>query len=187
MEYIFLYSSPLSKIKQLKGIIMKVLGLDSATKKTGWCFNEDGKIISYGLIKADDKEKNTDIRIEQIYKQIKEKVLEFKPDYIVFENTPSNNNPQLARSLSRLHGCIMSLGYDYDIGFRDYMPSEWRKLAGTYDGKREHMKREYQKQKAVEICNERYGTNFVYDKNDNKTEDDIAEAILISESFYKLK
>jgi Holliday junction resolvasome RuvABC endonuclease subunit len=167
--------------------IIKVIGLDSATKKTGYGCNEDGKLISYGLIKADAKEENIDTRIEQIYKQIKQLVLEFKPDYIIFENTPSHNNPQLGRQLSRLHGCIMSLCYDYNIGFRDYMPSQWRKVAGTYDGKREHMKREYQKQQSVDICNQKYGTNFVYNKNDNKTDDDIAEAILIADSFYKLK
>jgi Holliday junction resolvasome RuvABC endonuclease subunit len=171
----------------LKGCeVIKVLGLDSATKKTGYACTEDSKLISYGLIKADNKEKNTDIRIEQIYKQLKEIVLIFKPDYICFENTPSFNNPQLARDLSRLHGCIMSICYDYDVGFRDYMPSQWRKMIGTYDGKREHMKREYQKQMAVEICNKKYGTNFIYNKNDDKTDDDIAEAILIAESFYKL-
>jgi Holliday junction resolvasome RuvABC endonuclease subunit len=167
-------------------IFIKVLGLDSASKKTGYCCNQDGKLISYGLIKADDKENNTDIRIEQIYNQIKQIVLDFKPDYIVFENTPSQNNPQLARTLSRIHGTIMSLCFDYDIGIRDYMPTQWRKVVNTYDGKREHMKREYQKQKAVEICNQKYGTTFIYDKNDNKTQDDIAEAILIAESFYKL-
>ena len=69
------------------GVIIKVLGLDLATKKSGYCFKENKQLIDFGLIRANEKD-DIDHRIMQIYLQVKDIVKKYKPDYIVFENTP---------------------------------------------------------------------------------------------------
>ncbi len=163
---------------------IKVFAIDSASKKSGWSFFINNKLIDYGLIRANEKD-DVDNRIMQIYLEIKKLVQKYEPDYIVFENTPSMN-AKVARDLSRIHGCIMSLVFDSGgkMGFRDYMPTTWRSIIGTYNGKREGQKRDYQKQKAIEIVNKKYNKQFIYDKSDKNGDDDICEAILLGEAFY---
>jgi Holliday junction resolvasome RuvABC endonuclease subunit len=122
---------------------LKVLSFDAATKKTGWAFfkNKD-LLVDHGLLRAEKDEMDYDVRIMQLYLQIKKLVQQFKPDYVVFENTPSQNNAELGRQLSRLHGCIMSLVFDSNgkMGFRTYMPTKWRSVIGTYGGNK-HLNR----------------------------------------------
>lgn len=164
---------------------IKLLSLDSATVKTGWAYFDNGKLINYGLFNTTSKEKNVDKRIEELYLQIKNKVLEIEPDYIIFEDTHGANQ-QIARGLSRLHGCIMSLAFDYNIGLRDYMPSTWRSTINLYDKSKDSKKRDYQKQKAIEYVNNKYGTIFIFDKSDKNGHDDQAEAICIGEASLQL-
>jgi Holliday junction resolvasome RuvABC endonuclease subunit len=163
---------------------IKVFAIDSASKKSGWSFFINNKLIDYGLIRANEKD-DVDNRIMQIYLEIKKLVQKYEPDYIVFENTPSMN-AKVARDLSRIHGCIMSLVFDSDgkMGFRDYMPTTWRSIIGTYNGTKAGQKRDYQKQKAIEIVNTKYNKQFIYDKSDKNGDDDICEAILLGEAFY---
>jgi Holliday junction resolvasome RuvABC endonuclease subunit len=165
---------------------LKIIGFDAATKKTGWAYKKDNQLIDYGLFKATDKEINVDTRIEELYKEIKNKILEIKPDYIVFEDTHGVNK-QIARGLSRLHGCILSIAFNQNLGVREYMPSQWRSAVNLYDKSKDSKKRDYQKMKAIEYVNKKYGTEFIYDKSDKNGHDDQAEAICIVEAFEILK
>ena len=178
------YKLPSSLFFYKCGVIIKVLGLDLATKKSGYCFKENKQLIDFGLIRANEKD-DIDHRIMQIYLQAKDIVKKYKPDYIVFENTPSHNNAKLGRELSRLHGCIMSLVFDSNgkMGYRDYMPSKWRSAIGTYDGTRNGLRRDVQKQCAIDYINKKYNLDLVYDPKDKTGSDDIAEAICICDAF----
>ena len=78
--------------------------------------------------------------------------------------------------------------FKYNIAYTFYAPSSWRSIIGTYDGTRQGMKRDIQKQKAVDKINEIYGLGFVYSKTETKTkntDDDKAEAICLGLAYIK--
>ena len=78
--------------------------------------------------------------------------------------------------------------FKYNIAYTFYVPSSWRSIIGTYDGTRQGMKRDIQKQKAVDKTNEIYNLGFVYSKTETKTkhtDDDKAEAICLGLAYIK--
>lgn len=161
---------------------MKILSLDSATHKTGWATFENVNgcwIVDSGLFRA-KASSNATTRMEDIFKQIKEKAEEFKPDYIIFEDSPGVSI-KITRMLSRLHGCIIALAIINDTGLYEYLPSQWRSIMG-FKGS---TKREAQKINAIEYVNAKYGTHHEYDPSDRSGSDDICEAICIGEAFIK--
>ncbi len=124
---------------------MDVLSLDASSKKIGWAFFSNNELKGYGVLFADSKDKNATSRTEQLYNQLKQTIIKHKPLYIAFENTPGMNI-NITRMLSRVHGCILSLCFEHDIGIREYMPSEWRSAINLYD-KSKNSKKEIIKNK----------------------------------------
>jgi Holliday junction resolvasome RuvABC endonuclease subunit len=161
---------------------MKIMSIDGATRKSGWStFEKDNGIwlIECGIYRSKDSLNATD-RIEDMFMQMKTEVELFKPDYVVFEDSPGVSITT-TKMLSRLHGCIMGLAYIYDLGLYEYLPSQWRSIM-EFKGS---TKREFQKQRAIAHVNEKYGMKLIYDKSDKNGHDDIAEAICIGEAFIK--
>lgn len=166
-----------------------ILGLDMATKKTGYSLlNYDGSLCDYGLIRTTNDDVR--IRIKEIYNNIENIIKGNNIDHIVFEDVPvtNHNNLKTGKDLCILQGSILSLCFKYNIDFSFYAPSSWRSIVGTYDGTRQGMKRDIQKQKAVEKVNDIYNLNFVYNATETKTrftDDDKAEAICIALAYIK--
>ena len=166
-----------------------VLGIDASTKKTGYALLEnENNILDYGLL-ISTKDYYID-RIQEIYIQLKDLIIKNDNiNYIVIEDVPMNykNNLKTARELILLQGLIFALSFTYNIPVVLYNPSAHRSLNGLYDGTREGMKRERQKQAAVDKVNELYGLNFKFyirDTKSNKSDDDMAEAILIARALF---
>lgn len=167
-----------------------ILALDMATKKTGWAlFNYAGGLIDYGVFRTESSE--TKERMKEIYNMVSNKILEH-PEIttIVFEDVPLNNHNNLktGKDLSILQGVILSLCFEYDLGYVLYNPSAWRSVVGLYNGTREGMKRDYQKQAAVNKVNELYNFGFIYNETETKsklTDDDKAEAICLGLAYIK--
>lgn len=169
----------------------KIMGLDLATKKTGWSIFHDDKLIDYGIFFADKNEVNVHSRILQIKKQILNKIKEHKIEHIIIENVPINlhSNLKIGMDLIVLQGVILSVCDDLDLGLQLLSPSSWRSSMGLYDGTRATMKRDCQKQKAIDMVNEIYGFDFKYYKSDTKTkisDDDKAESILLVMAYNKI-
>lgn len=168
-----------------------ILGLDMATKKTGFCLmNNDGEIKYYGILRTSSVE--TKDRMAEIYVDVKNIIEQNNIEHVIFEDVPVNNHNNLktGKDLSVLQGVILGLCFDKGIKYTIYNPSAWRSIVGTYDGTREGMKRNNQKRKAVEIVNELFGLDFVYNETETKsrfTDDDKAEAILIALAYLKQK
>ena len=166
-----------------------ILGLDMSTKKTGFSILDMNRnLIEYGLIRTETD--NSKSRIEELYWNIEKVIIRYidNIDTIVFEDVPvsSHNNLKTGKDLCILQGVILSLCFKYNIKFCFYNPSAWRSIIGLYDGTREGMKRDAQKQKAVNMVNQLYDLNFVYNATETKTrrtDDDIAEAICIALSY----
>lgn len=152
------------------------MGLDNATRKSGFAIKEDGIIVQKGLFKSS----NSDMmqRIEEMYLQIKNIVEEYNIDYIGFENTTFSSNIDTLKGLSFLAGSIFALCVEKDLGCRILFPSEWRKNFG-FKGK----ERKLLKQQAIEYVNSKYGFDYVYDPKDKNGHDDICEAICICDAM----
>lgn len=167
-----------------------ILSLDMATKKTGWAlFDAKGNLIEYGVIRTQNSD--TKDRMEELYFEIANKIKKYsKLTTIVFEDVPLNNHNNLktGKDLSILQGVILSLCFEYELDYVLYNPSAWRSIIGLYNGTREGMKRDYQKQAAVDKVNEIYGFNFIYNETETKTkqtDDDKAEAICLGLAYIK--
>lgn len=168
---------------------MEILGIDAATKKTGYGIidAETGALVDYGLIKTSSDDVRD--RMKEIYFKLKEIIQRNNIKVVVVEDIPVNNHSNLktGKDLSILHGVILGVCFEQCLPWVVYAPSSWRSVVGTYDGTREGTKREIQKQVAVDKVNELYNLNlhyFVRDTKENQSDDDKAEAILIARSFY---
>lgn len=166
-----------------------ILGLDMATKKTGYCImSKSGKLIDYGVFRTNEPDIRE--RIRHLYTDIKKIIINNDIQHIVFEDVPitNHNNLKTGKDLCILQGAILSLCFENNIDFTFYAPSSWRSIIGLYDGTKKGMKREIQKNKAIEKVNSMFDLNFVYYANETKThqtDDDKAEAICLVLAYLK--
>ena len=166
-----------------------ILELDMATKKTGYgLLDAQANLYDYGIIRTTSEEPRE--RIKEVYDAIEHIVNENNITQMVFEDVPvtSHNNLKTGKDLCILQGAILSLCFKYNIAYTFYTPSSWRSIIGTYDGTRQGMKRDIQKQKAVDKINELYDLDFVYNATETKTrhtDDDKAEAICLGLAYIK--
>lgn len=164
-----------------------ILGLDMATKKTGYALlSDNGRIIDMGLLRASSNDVRE--RIGDLYNQIEKIISCNSISCIVVEDVPisNHNNLRTGKDLCILQGAILSLCIRYKIEYKFYNPSAWRSIVGTYDGTRLGMKRAIQKQRAVELVNNKYNLELVYFEKEtkkNQTDDDVAEAICIALAY----
>lgn len=166
-----------------------ILGLDLATTKTGYAIlDKNGSLIDYGAFRTQSKEPLE--RMKEIYLFLRDILNRYKITIIVAEDVAITvkNNLKVGSDLLRLQGLIYALAIEYDVPMVFYMPTAWRSIVGTYDGTREGTKRDVQKQRAVDKANDIYSLGLVYYKNEtkeNRTGDDMAEAILIALAYIK--
>lgn len=160
---------------------MTLFGIDASTTSTGLSVFIDGKLKEYARIKGNSKYvyeriKSISIGIEKYFRL-------YTPEYVFIEDVPLSNavNRRVAEKLILLQGCILHLSQSYNSCFVQIPPLKWRKLSGVVC----ENKREKQKQSAIELVNQVYGTSFEWttkeddEKNGNS---DICEAILIGKA-----
>lgn len=165
-----------------------ILGLDCATKKTGYSIFNNNQLVASGVLVTSSKE--TKDRIEELFFAIRNIISEYNIEVIILEDVPvnSHSNLKVGKDLATLQGVVLGICFENNIGYYLYNPSAWRSIIGTYDGTRDGMKREIQKQKAVDIANQLYGLSLNYRKTDTikeMSDDDQAEAILIATAYIK--
>lgn len=152
---------------------MKILSLDTSICKMGFSIIEEGKVLEYGIIKTNSKE-NIDIRMLEIYKDVKLLVLEYSPEYMILESQylPKGFSSNSILKTIEVKGMLRGLAYNSNIKYDEVHP----KTVKTFLGLKPNAKREEAKQKAIQYVNTlpRVSTN----------EDDIADAIVIGLYFY---
>lgn len=168
---------------------MEILGIDAATKKTGYSILnfETGDLVDYGLIKTN----STDVkdRMKEIYFELNRIIEDNNIKVVVVEDVPVNSHSNLktGKDLSILQGVILGICFEQHLPCTLYAPSGWRSIIGLYNGTRARMKRAVQKELAVEKVNQLYNLSFNYYVRDTKSkqsDDDIAESILIARAFF---
>lgn len=113
---------------------MKILGIDSSSKSTGWALIEDRKLIEYGKINPTDISSYCQ-KLNLFYVEISKIFERFKPDKIAIEETVFVRNLKSFRVLARIHGVILLAAYQY---LKEepilYEPSKWKKLLDDCNG-----------------------------------------------------
>ena len=155
----------------------------------GTIIDNDNQISPYNLEairKLNNKNVNFTLCTGKTYFMVKDFCKQMNAGYGIFGNGTQIINLKTGKDLCILQGAILSLCFKYNIPYKFYAPSSWRSVIGTYDGTRQGMKREVQKQKAVDKVNEVYNLNFIYNKTETKTkhtDDDKAEAICLALAY----
>lgn len=118
---------------------MVVLGLDQATKVTGWSIFENRKLIAYNKIAISDKYK-AEKRMEMMTEEIRKIILQYNPDKVYFEQTFSKGSPRGFRTLCQLQGFLMWELRLHKIPYAIVEESAWAKNISCCYGEREERK-----------------------------------------------
>lgn len=157
-----------------------------ATKKTGWAFFNDKKLINYGIIQADKKQKDFRKRIVEIFVTIESLIKANKPDIIVVEEVPIYN--EAGAYLLVMQGYMVCVANKMKKPLSFYRPTEWRKKLGLIGNNgREALKKNQIKGKTVAWANREFGLNLKFYEKDTKehiSDDDIADAIGLAMAHY---
>lgn len=157
------------------------IGLDLSTSCSGYGVFKDNKLIAYGAIKPKGDDWRDRIMDETM--QLAGLLKKYSPDKLYIEDVPKKPGNNTLLKLGAVHGMILSLCAGFKLNPTFLLPNEWRRKIGLYDGTREGLKREVLKEKAIIMANDIFGLDLEWHgANSKKSQDDIAEAILIAYS-----
>ena len=151
---------------------MRIIGIDASTNKTGISCFEGSTYKEHVLIDL-HKIKDSNIRVSQMIRQIKQQLDKYSPDLIVMEECLMTTNIKVVKLLSYLAGAIISWADDNNAEFKFQLPTEWRKRVGIIQGPK--TKREQLKADAIAMVKEKFNIDVT---------DDEAEGILIAYSMF---
>ena len=151
---------------------VKMITIDSSTSKSGVAFWINGELQEYKLLDF-HKEKTTSIKFDKMARALLDTLDYYKPNIIWLEEAVVTRNAQTQRVLLRLQGVVYTWCILNNCEFNTIRPAEWRKLCDAeFSGKREELK-------AIAV-------QFVKDRYDIETTDDVAEAICIGNSILNM-
>lgn len=83
-----------------------LVGLDTSSTKTGWSYYVNGNFADSGVLNF-SKQKNSDIRMQDMVNSIYEKLSTLKVDIVAIETTAVTRNASSQRMLTMiLWGCL---------------------------------------------------------------------------------
>lgn len=153
---------------------VKLLCLDSSSNKTGVAYFFNGVYKEHCLLDC-SKQKNMDIRFEDMSKELWKTLNNYNPDIIYIEETVVLRNAQTQRFLTRLQGVVYAWCMNHECEFNTIRPTSWRSAIGMKQGR--NIKREQLKEQSVKYVLDTYGL---------KVNDDEADAICIGDAVIKL-
>jgi len=161
-----LFSYPHFFDKEKGGIVLLLMGFDSSTRSTGYSVFNGDKLVKYGCIDLTE-EKDTEVRIARMIKNIMYLLNKYNPDEVSAEQMVVGRNLDTSRKLIFVLSSIVVWCYQNDKKLTLYIPTQWRKITTVtqYAKEREDCKR---------VAKIIVDTLFNIDTND-----DVAEAILI--------
>lgn len=140
---------------------MKILATDQSTKVTGWAFYDGEKLAAHGLILAKKEENDVMRRIGFMCDEIESLVEKYKPDLCCIEQTQSQGNELVFRTLSMLVGSLSFMMYRRGLPYIIVYPKTWKAAFGVKGRKRAE-----QKANTIQIVRDRYGIEVSEDEAD---------------------
>lgn len=146
--------------------VCRMISIDSSTKKTALAVFDNGIYQRVDLIDCSNLN-DMDDRFASMAEHIFEYLEKNSPYIIYMEETVVERNASTQRFLTRLQGIIYAYCMRHNCEFNTIRPTEWRKLVGIEQGKKN---RDKLKEEAVNLVKYKFGIEVT---------DDEAEAILI--------
>lgn len=110
------------------GKSIRMVSFDTASTISGWAFYENGILKEHGVVDK-SKEKDTDIRVEDMCIALIELLNKYKPVIVAVEEQAFARSVSVAvmnaKILGVLQGWCLTIGYSEFVALR---PSHWRKL-----------------------------------------------------------
>lgn len=156
--------------EQNKDTIM--ISLDTSSKRTGWAMYINGEYYSSGIYDFSSYTGTTEQRIKIMVQYIIRDFEVKHPDIVVIEKDIVMNNMVTINSLTKIIGSVYGYCIMHDVFYFEFQPSEWRKLVGIKEKKREQCKK-------VSI-------QLIKDKMNKEVSDDEADAINIGQAYINL-
>jgi crossover junction endodeoxyribonuclease RuvC len=114
---------------------MIIVAIDPGTATTGYgVINYEGnrfKVIDYGIISTSSKIAS-ELRLQQIYSQLKILIERFKPDYFVIEELFFNVNVRTALAVGQARGVCMLAAVDAGLAVDEYTPLQVKQSVVGY-------------------------------------------------------
>lgn len=105
----------------------RMVSLDTSSTKTGWAYWEAGELTEYGEIDH-SKEKDIEVRFEDMCLSILSLLNRLKPETIVIEMESVTRNAHTQRILTEIIGVVHGWALSNYAEYVEYRPLAWRKL-----------------------------------------------------------
>ena len=110
---------------------MIILSIDSGIERTGYAIFKDKKYVSSALIKT-SKNKSTEIRLEEIYLQLKKVFNKYKPGVIVLEQLFFFKNQKTFTRVAQTQGVVLLLAAQNNIKVEFLTPLQIKQIITGY-------------------------------------------------------
>ncbi|MBQ0112308.1 MAG: hypothetical protein KBT03_04175 [Bacteroidales bacterium] len=164
---------------------MITLGLDMASKKSGYSLFDNKDLVEYGLWEIPNADEiDWRDRVVWMSNQLNNFIQTHKVDKIYIEDVPLRmENPQTLKILSALQGAVISVCTTNNIKAQFIGVSQWRSALGLFNGSRKGTEREELKKSSIDYANKTFGLNLVWKSKSSKfNQDDIADSINVAYS-----
>lgn len=112
---------------------MRIIGIDTGLKNTGYAIIEDNKVIKCGLC-ATKASIPLPERLKSLHTEMKSILQEYSPDVAVYESVFYKQNANTLCKLAQARGVLLLAAAEMGIKIKEYTPSEI-KLAITGNGR----------------------------------------------------
>lgn len=143
---------------------MRLVTIDSSTRRTGMALFENGVYQTHVLVDLNSTKGQTDERISTMIGRMIGHLNEMRPDAVVIEEPKGHANVELVRKLSEILGAVRGWCISNAIEYHEIKPSVWRKYCGISQGKK---KREELKEESINLVKEKYGMTVSDDEADS--------------------
>ena len=110
---------------------MIILSIDSGIEKTGYAVFKNKKYVNSALIKT-SKNNSTEIRLEEIYSQLKKVFEKFKPDMLVVEQLFFFKNQKTFIRVAQAQGIALLLAAQNNINVKFLTPLQVKQTVTGY-------------------------------------------------------
>lgn len=156
-----------------------IFGIDASSTCTGISVFNKEKLIDFFEISSNKPEwherlKEQKSKIEDIFKK-------YNPTTVYMEDVPlEKRSSKNLLILGGVQGFLFDICLNYNAEIIYIPPTRWRSELKMFDGTKKGKTREVLKEKAIKKANEMFNLELVWNgPNSKKTQDDVAEAILI--------
>lgn len=148
---------------------MVIVSLDQASHNTAYAVGINGKLTDYGVITK--SEKDSEVRIYEMVKTIKELFEKIKPNVVILEGIQlQRGNVKAFTILARLQGMIIFTLMEMNVPYKIVPPVTWKSCLGINKKPAGENARDWQKKASIDKMENLY-------KVDLKGNDDIADAM----------